>query len=125
MSDLFSSINKFHLQRSNATKIKSKSFLLAFSIRIMTFRTSRKLKNVILSINFANMTFLKVFCPIFCNILGSVGMKIFLFFLEGNTNCGIGKKRGVGRVSGNTGICFFFSLIVCAHTSYILVVYIQ
>ena len=39
-----------------------------------------KLKNIILNINFAILTFFYVFCPMFRNILGSVGMRIFLFF---------------------------------------------
>ena len=46
----------------------------------MKFRASRELNNMILSINFAILTFLKFFFPIFWIILGSVGMKIFLFF---------------------------------------------
>ena len=38
-------------------------------------------------------------------MLGSVGMKIFLFiFLEGHKKCRVGTKNRVGQVSGNTGI---------------------
>ena len=48
---------------------------------------------MILSINFAILTFFLDFCPIFLNILGSVGMKIFYFFLKGNNNCRIGIKK--------------------------------
>ena len=44
---------------------------------IMKFRTSRKLKNTL----------------IFLYILGRVGMKIFLIFLEGNKNCRVGTKK--------------------------------
>ena len=64
-------------------KDKKKCLLSTVSenIRIMKFGTSRKLKNMILSINFAILTFFFFFfCPIFWNILGSVGMKVFLFF---------------------------------------------
>ena len=83
----------------------------------MKFRTSGELKNMILSINLAILTFFKAFYPIFWNILGSVGMKIFLFFLEGNKNCRVGtkkknKKNRVGRVSGNTGIFLFLFFFI-------------
>ena len=94
----------------------------------MKFRTYRELKNIILlSITFAILTFFISFCPIFCNILGSVDMKIFLFFFC-NKYCRVGtekkkkkkkkkttkktkknkqtKKNRVARVSGNTGIFF-------------------
>ena len=77
-------------------------------MHIMKFRVSRKLQNMILSINFAILTFFRVFffCQIFWNISGLVGMKIFLFFfwkaieMTGSAQ----KKNRVGRVSGNTGI---------------------
>ena len=62
---------------------------------------------MIISINFAILTF--IFYPIFWNILGSVVMNIFLFFLEGNKNAGSAQKSRVGWVSENTAI--FLGLI--------------
>ena len=60
---------------------------------------------MILSINFAILTFLR-FLSNFLIILGSIGMKIFFFFfLEGNKQ-GRHKKK-IGRVSGNKGMFFF------------------
>ena len=83
-------------------------------------RTSRKSKNMFLRINFAILTFFKVFCPIFRNCLGSVhvGMQIFLFFsgrqlkfqgrqTKTHTHTKKKKKKQVGRVSGNTDIFLF------------------
>ena len=52
---------------------------------------------MILSINFAILTFFKFFCLIFWNILVSVGMKIF-FFLEGNK-----KLQGRHKKNGQSG----------------------
>ena len=85
----------------------------------MKFRTSRELKNMILSVNFAILTFFK-FWPIFWNILGSVGMTFFFFlFLEGNKNCRVGIKNRVGRVSGNTGIFLGLSRIAAMSSAFI------
>ena len=39
--------------------------------------------------------------------IGSVGMKIFLFYFYGNKNYRVAHKHRVGRVSGNRGIFFF------------------
>ena len=72
----------------------------------MKFRTSRKLKNMILSIKLAILTFF-MFLSIFLEHC-RVGRYEFLihFFLECNKNSRIGTKiNRVGRVSGNTGIC--------------------
>ena len=62
----------------------------------MKLRSSRKLKKMSLSINFAILTFFKFFFfffLIFWNILGSVGMIFFLNFLEGTKNCWVSTKK--------------------------------
>ena len=62
---------------------------------------------MILSIKFAILTFFKFFCPIFCTILGSVGMKIFfIFFLEGNKNFRVGTKKTELVVLAETQVFF-------------------
>ena len=47
------------------------------NIRIMKFRTSRELKNMILSINFAVLTFLSFFVHFF---FGNIYENLFIFF---------------------------------------------
>ena len=49
------------------------------TMQIMKFRTSRQLKNIILSIIIAILTPLKLFVQFSEKMLGSVGMKIFFF----------------------------------------------
>ena len=68
-------------------------------------RTSRKLKNMILSINFAILT---LFIYFLSNFLIHFRVdryeNLFIFFLDDNKYCRVGTKNRVGRVSGNTGI---------------------
>ena len=73
---------------------------------IMKFRISRKLKNIILSIIFAILTFL--ICLSNCPKIVWIGRyeNISSFILEGYKICRVGRKNRVGRVSGNTGISF-------------------
>ena len=76
----------------------------------MKFRTPRKLKDLILSIIFAILTFLSCLSNFLKNIrVGRYENLFIFFFLEGNKNCRVGtkkkkKKNRVGRVSGNTDI---------------------
>ena len=63
---------------------------------------------MILSINFAILTFVK-FMPNFLKYFRVDRYENLLMFLEGNKNCRVGTKNNrVGRASGNTGI--FLSL---------------
>ena len=74
----------------------------------MKSRTSRELNNIILSIISAIQTFLKLF-EILSNFLKNDMVDRYeFFFLKGHKNCRVGtkKKNRVGRVSGNTVICF-------------------
>ena len=78
------------------------------NIHIMKFRTSKKLKNMILSITFAILTFFKRFLSNFLKHF-RVGRyeNLFIFFLEGNKiTMPAQNKNRVGRVSGNIGIFF-------------------
>ena len=81
------------------------------NMHIMKFRTSKELKNMILSINLAILTFLSLLSNFLKHFRVGRYENRFIFFLEGNKNCRVGtkkKKNMVGRVSGNTGIFFFF-----------------
>ena len=58
----------------------------------MKIRISRKLKNIILSIVFAVLIFL-IGYPNVLKMLGSVGVKMLLFFLEGHKNSRVGTQK--------------------------------
>ena len=71
----------------------------------MIFRNSRKLKNKILSINFAILTFFNFLSNFLKHLRVGRHENIFTCFLEGNNNCRVDtKKDRIGRVSGNTCI---------------------
>ena len=65
------------------------------NIHIMEFRTSRELKNMILSINFAVLTCFKFFVHFFLNIYEN----LFIFFWKAIKIAGSAQKTGsVGLV---------------------------
>ena len=64
----------------------------------MKFRTSRKLKNMILSINFAILHF---------RVRKYENHFFFFFYWKAIKIAGSAQKSSVGQVSGNTGIFFF------------------
>ena len=77
---------------------------------IMKFRTSRKLKNMMLSINVAILTlfyliYLFIYLFIFIFFFLSDFLKHFIYFFSGRQYKLQGRhKKRVGRVSGNTDI---------------------
>ena len=74
----------------------------------MKFRTSSKLKNMILSINLPILTFFKSFMSNFLKHF-RVGRyeNLFIFFWKAIKIAGSAQKKNrVGRASGNRGIFF-------------------
>ena len=68
-------------------------------------RTSRKLKNIILSIIFCSSYIFKFFVQFLKNV--SVGKyENHIFFWKAIKIAGSAQKTAFGQVSGNTGICF-------------------
>ena len=72
----------------------------------MKFRISRKLKNMILSINFAILTFSKFLFNFLKHFRVSSYENLFIFFWKVIKIAGSEQKNMVGRASGNTGIFF-------------------
>ena len=87
-------------------KVKKQSLL---RINIIN-STSRKLKNMILSINVAILTFVS-FCLIFCNILGSVGMNMNFFYRNAIKIAGSAQKKTGSVGLAETQLCLGFMKI--------------
>ena len=72
---------------------------------IMKFKTFRKLKNMILSIKFAILTFLSFLSNFLKHFRVGWYENLFNFFWKAIKFAGSAQKKNrVGRVSGNTGI---------------------
>ena len=73
-------------------------------MQMMKLRTSRKLKNIILSIMFAILTVFKVVCPIFCKNVRVGSYENLFICWKAIKIAGSAEKNTVGRISGNKGI---------------------
>ena len=72
----------------------------------MKFRTTRKLKNMILSINFTILTFVSFLSNFLKHFRVGRYDNLFILFWKAIKIAGSAQKNRVGRVRGNTGISF-------------------
>ena len=86
--------------------IGAKSSTVPENIHKMKFRTSKELKNMILSIYFAILTFFKFLFNFLKHFRVDryENLLIFFFLWKAIKIAGLAQNNWVGRVSGNTGI---------------------